>query len=158
MRLLTALTGGLLGALPGLLLYTAGVWITDGGDGMIPFGLGGLALIAVGVVAGLVLGWRTHGRFANQGIAVGATGLAAVLAIVGLTAFSNAEMSSPDARDCLEVYEMLGATRETPEIRGIPPLTPSQTEWAEQQLARLEEESPNDPFCDRLREDLEAQR
>lgn len=157
MRLLTALTGGLLGVMPGLLLIALGTAITGGGDGMIPFGLGGLALIAVGVVAGAVLGWRLHSRFANQGIAVAVTGLAAVLAIVGLSAFTNAEMASPEARGCFEVYEILGAT-DRAEIQELPPLTPTQTEWAEQQLARFEEESPNDPVCDMLREDLEAQR
>ena len=156
MRLISTLTGGLLGALPGLVLYATGAWITDGGDGMIPFGLGGLALVAIGGVIGLFRGWKMHHRFAGRAGAVVATGLAALLAIVGLTAFSNAEMSSFDARGCFEVYELLGAT-DRAEIQELPTLTPTQTEWAEQQLSRLAEETPNDPLCDRLREDLEAQ-
>lgn len=36
MPLLTALTGGLLGALPGLLLVVAGELITGGGQGILP--------------------------------------------------------------------------------------------------------------------------
>ena len=63
MRFLTMLTAGLLGAVPGALLMTIGWVVTDGGgDGMIPFGMGGVLLIFVGFIFGAVFGWRRSGQ------------------------------------------------------------------------------------------------
>lgn len=159
MRLLTALTFGLLGVLPGLVVLATGAMITNGGDGMVEFGLAGLALIAIGAVFGLVVGWRRHDRYADRGIAMAFTSLAVGLTILALSALTNAQLEPDpilDARDCLEIYELLGSG-ELAGTRELPFLTPSEAEQLEEKLDQFEEGSPNDPLCQRLRDDLEAQ-
>ena len=104
------------------------VLITDGRDGMIPLGITAVALTALGAVAGLFHGSRTHGRHDDHGTALAVTSMAAVLAIVALLVFMDARLTPGpilDARECFEVYELLGSTK-MEAIRELPLLTPNQ--------------------------------
>lgn len=158
-RLLTALVGGLIGLIPILLMLTAGQ-VLDGLDVSSPtlYLLPGLVLVS-GVIVGAALGWRMHHRFVDHTTAVAVTGLATVFVIVGWQIAlldSEDERFHPihDSRDCREVYELLGAT----EILDLPDdLSPNEIDGLEEKLAEFEKQSPNDPVCHRLREDLEAQ-
>lgn len=161
-RLLTTLVGGLMGLIPILVLLTVARMIGLDESSPVMYFLPGLVLLG-GIITGAAVGWRMHHRFADRPAAVAVTGLVTVLMVAGWqVALSGSadETFDPilDARDCREVYEFLGAT-DRAEILGLPDdLSPTEIQTLEERLAEFEEESPNDPVCDRLHEDLEAQR
>jgi len=157
MRFVATLIGGLVGALPGLLLIALGQLVTGGGDGMIGFGMGGVALMAVGFFGGMVWGWRNHGWFSSHLIVSIVGGLLSVATIVGVSiAVGGPPDPILDARDCGEVYELLGATGPQGEILDLPLLSDSDlSNLAEKLDAFGADES--DEVCRRLRSDLEAQ-
>jgi len=156
MRLLATLVGGLLGVLPGLLHIAFGQLATGGGDGMIGFGVGGVSLMAVGFIAGAVVGWRNHDWFSSHVIVSMAGGLLSVASIV---AVSIALGGPPDpiqrARDCPEVYEWLGATGPQGEILDLPPLSEVEMSNLSEKLDVLGDED-GDEVCLRLRDELES--
>lgn len=158
-RLLTTLVGGLIGLIPIVLLLTVARFTGLDESSPIMYFLPGFVLLG-GIIAGAAVGWRMHYRFADHPMAVAVAGLVTVLMIVGwqVALFdSGDETFDPigDARNCREVYQKLtGATD-----RGLPDdLSDSEIHTIEEKLVRFEEESPNDPFCQRLRDDLEAQK
>ena len=77
MRFLNMLFGGLLGAVPGVLLIAIGQIVTDGGEVMLEIGFGGVLLSVVGLIVGLVLGWKRSGWLNGQGVLGAAIGLMA---------------------------------------------------------------------------------
>jgi len=157
MRFLAALIGGLVGVLPGLLLIALGQMLTDGGDGMIPFGMGGVALSVLGAIAGVVVGWRNHGWFTSHLIVSIAGGLVSV-ALIAAVAMAVGGPPDPilDARDCVEVYELLGATGPQGEILDLPLLSDSDLSNLAEKLDAFGADD-SDEVCRRLRSDLEAQ-
>jgi len=157
MRFFATLIGGLVGVIPGLLVIVLGQLLTGGGDGMIPFGIGGAALVAVGAIAGVVVGWRNQSWFSSHLIVSIVGSLVSVALIAGVwIAFGGPPDPILDARDCGEVYELLGATGPQGEILDLPLLSDSdQSNLAEKLDAFGADES--DEVCKRLRSDLEAQ-
>jgi hypothetical protein len=76
MRFLNFLAGVLLGAVPGLVVLAIGQIVTDGGDGMILFGMGGVALIFVGLIVGGAWGWKSDGWLSGHSVLGAVVGLA----------------------------------------------------------------------------------
>lgn len=157
MRFFATLIGGLLGVIPGLILIVLGQLLTGGGDGMIPFGMGGTALVAVGAIAGVVVGWRNQGWFSSHLVVSIVGGLVSVALIANVwIAVGGPPDPILDARDCGEVYELLGATGPQGEILDLPLLSdPDLSNLAEMLDAFGADDS--DEVCKRLRSDLEAQ-
>ncbi len=83
MRFLNMVSGALLGVVPGLLVMAIGQVLTDGGDGMILFGMGGVLLTLAGLIVGAVLGWNTDPWLRGHGVLATIVGLAIVLLLGG---------------------------------------------------------------------------
>ena len=75
MRFLNMLFGGLLGAVPGVLLMAIGQIVTNGGEVMLEIGFGGVLLSVVGLTVGAVLGWQKSGWLNSLGVLGAAIGL-----------------------------------------------------------------------------------
>lgn len=158
MRFLATLIGGLLGVLPGLLLIGFGLVVTGGGDGMIPYGMGGAALILVGVIAGGVVGWRGQSWIAaHLLLSVSGTLVATAVIVVVWVAASGPPDPILSARDCREVYELLGATGPQGEILDLPPLSEGEQLNLSETLDAFGTEANTDEVCLQLRADLETQ-
>lgn len=175
-RLVTTLVGGLMGLIPILLFLTvARIFGLDESSPVMYF-VPSLILLG-GIITGAAIGWKMHHRFSGHPLALGATGLATVLVVVGwqLALIASGEESFDpivEARSCREVYELLGAIEspaaidevgdveellDSAEIVGLPDdLSPIEIDRLARRVSELEEQSPNDPVCDRLREELEA--
>lgn len=158
MRFLSTLIGGLIGVLPGLLLIALGLGLTGGGDGMIPYGIGGIAVVLVGMIVGGVAGWRSPGWLASYPWSSAIGGLAVTAAIVGIwVAASGPPDPTLHAHDCFEVYELLGATGAQGEILDLPPLSEQELLNLSATLEGFGAEADTDEVCEQLREDLDAQ-
>lgn len=159
MHVFATLVGGLLGVLPGLLLVVLGQSVTSGGDGMIGYGMGGVALMVVGVVAGAVWGWRNHEWFSSHLFVSMLGGLVSAVAIVVVWV---AVSGSPDpiliADNCVDVYHRLGLPEEETVDLVLPSLTDDQIEKLDRRLPQLARSSDGDEGCRQLRAALEAQR
>ena len=75
MRFLNMLFGGLLGAVPGVLLMAIGQIVTNDGEVMLEIGFGGVLLSVVGLTVGAGLGWQKSGWLSSQGVLGAAIGL-----------------------------------------------------------------------------------
>ena len=159
MRFLNMLSGALLGAVPGLLLMAVGYILTDGGDGMIPFGLGGVALILVGIVVGAGEGWTRDDWLNGHGVLGAIVGLATVLLLGGWLVVVGGGPPDPilDARDCLEIYELHGATGPQGELLTFPDLSDEEIEAVRVKIEEFGEEDASDPVCVRLNEEMDLQ-
>ena len=158
MRLATAILGGVSGSIPGALLIVAGQLITDGGDGMIAFGLGGVGLVLAGLVVGSVVGWRRHSWLGHHPALGGVIGLLAALVVtVSIAWVASGSEKDPimAARDCAEVYELLGATGPDGELLELPALSAEQIKNIEDRIVEFERLG-RDQVCSRLRADLRS--
>lgn len=164
MRFLAVLLGIVLGAIPGVGVIALGQLLTGGGDGMIPFGLGGIMLGIGGMIIGGVWGWRR--RETLRAHRVGGLVLA-IVAVASLAGLSVVAMGSPpdpiaSARDCGEMFELLGSTGPQGELLPLPDLTDSQVAAARTRLFELEElaaseSAEENEVCRRLAEELDSQ-
>lgn len=149
------LAGALIGAMPGLVLWAIGLIVTGGGDGMIPFGMGGVTLTLIGLIGGFAWGSRPDSwPVRNSGIGA-VTGSAGVLVLVGgLIALGGGQRDPAlDARDCREFYELHGATGPLGELQDLPAISEDQIEGA----YLIVEQDPTDEACVELERDLDAQ-
>ena len=75
MRFLNMLFGGLLGAVPGVLLISVGQIVTNGGEWMLIVGFWGVLLSVVGLIVGAALGSQRSDWLSGQGALGAAIGL-----------------------------------------------------------------------------------
>lgn len=144
------LAGALIGAIPGLVLWVVGFLVTGGFDGMIPFAFGGIVLTLVGPVAGVAWGSKAEswpGRNSTTGAVAGSAGV--LLLAAALLALGGAPPSDPtlNARDCHEVFELLGAIGPQGELLDLPSLSEEQIN----NVRLIVEQDPADEFCIELR-------
>jgi len=123
----------------------------DGGDGMIPFGMGGVLLALVGLIVGAVLGWTRDGWLGGHSVLGAIVGLATVLLLGGWLVVEG--YGPPEADDCGELYETGGV------VGGDLEATRAKIVELEAKAAEYEPEDREDQlaFCARLTEELNAE-
>ena len=150
-------SGALLGVVPGLLVMAIGQVLTGGGDGMILFGAGGIALILAGLIVGAALGWNTDPWLRGHGVLGTIVGLASVLLFGGWLVVEESGPFDPilDARDCREIYELRGDTGSQGELLPFPELSDEEIEAIRNMITDFGTET--DPVCVRLSEEMDLQ-
>ena len=141
-----------------------GLMVTGGGDGMILFGMGGVALILVGLIVGGVWGSRTDSWLSDHSVLGLIVGVVTVFLLGGwLVAIGS---GPPAADDCGELYGMHGAIGEDGRLDEEPPeLSDEEIESIRAEIVELEadasehqEEDREDQLaaCARLTAELDA--